>query len=447
MRRDTSGANAKEVASLEKEVAQSREEMLNDAIDNVVDNLEKLYESQEELRNEEMELKEAIVDNTAYWNAKAESMIQSFDNAEEYAQYISSISKEYADMTLAMQQEKLAEYANTYEEATEYMALQAMDAVTETGNYIVEMTTVTGQEVTNIVNQTGEAFTQEVIRQFNETTEAFTQDMKKAAEAIDAANKALQEAYEKLAECAKEADSLASKLGGEGGGSNNPPPETPGLGGDLVHIGASEPESFSLKTAKGWVHYLANNPEDYGKDHGAAWDALHFISGPNATKFSEAAIQRLLESANPDDRAKWLTSVLDGDIDYSDYKNLAARLNLKYFMGLNSKGKKYADGGLVNYTGPAWVDGSHSKPEAFLSAEDTARIGEAAKILADLPWLGSNPTQTITNNRGGDVAVEINLNIDKLSSDVDVDNMIERVKKEIVDVSRPIGSPTILQQN
>jgi predicted nucleic acid-binding Zn-ribbon protein len=103
MRRDTSGANAKEVASLEKEVAQSREEMLNDAIDNVVDNLEKLYESQEELRNEEMELKEAIVDNTAYWNAKAESMIQSFDNAEEYAQYISSISKEYADMTLAMQ--------------------------------------------------------------------------------------------------------------------------------------------------------------------------------------------------------------------------------------------------------------------------------------------------------------------------------------------------------
>lgn len=443
MRRDTSGANAKEVASLEKEVAQSREEMLNDAIDNVVDNLEKLYESQEELRNEEMELKEAIVDNTAYWNAKAESMIQSFDNAEEYAQYISSISKEYADMTLAMQQEKLAEYANTYEEATEYMALQAMDAVTETGDYIVEMTTVTGQEVTNIVNQTGEAFTQEVIRQFNETTEAFTNDMKKAAEAIDAANKALQEAYEKLAECAKEADSLASKLGGEGGGSNNPPPETPGLGGDLVHIGASEPESFSLKTAKGWVHYLSNTPEDYN----AALDALHFISGPNATKFSETGIQRLLESANPDDRAKWLTSVLDGDIDYSDYKNLAARLNLKYFMGLNSKNKKYAEGGLVNYTGPAWVDGSYSKPEAFLSAEDTARIGEAAKILADLPWLGSNPTQNITNNRGGDVAVEINLNIDKLTSDVDVDNMIERVKQEIVEVSRPIGSPTILQQN
>ena len=126
---------------------------------------------------------------------------------------------------------------------------------------------------------------------------------------------------------------------------------------------------------------------------------------------------------------------------------LAATKASSRFKLLGRPTNKFAEGGLVNYTGPAWVDGSYSKPEAFLSAEDTARIGEAAKILADLPWLGNNPTQNITNNRGGDVAVEINLNIDKLASDVDVDNMIERVKKEIVEVSRPIGSPTILQQN
>ena len=434
MRRDTSGANAKEIASLEKDVEKSREDMLNDAIDNVVDNLEKLYESQEELRNEEMELKEAIVDNTAYWNAKAESMINSFDNAEEYAQYISSISKEYADMTLAMQQEKLAEYANTYEEATEYMALQAMDAATETGDYIVEMTTVTGQEVTNIVNQTGEAFTQEVIRQFNETTNAFTEDMKKAAEAIDAANKALQEAYEKLAECAKEADNLASKLGGgEGGSNNNPPPETKGLTEDLT-----PPDLKSL------IHMASTDPEN----ETLARQILQTITGnysPNASFTKESVSSLLHTKESYVDVSKWLQGAigLNGyqykDGRYKDYYEIAKTLNKKY---------KFADGGLVNYTGPAWVDGSYSKPEAFLSAEDTARIGEAAKILADIPWLdGKNFSQSITNNRGGDVAVEINLNIDKLSSDVDVDNMIERVKKEIVEVSRPIGSPTILQQN
>ena len=31
-------------------------------------------------------------------------------------------------------------------------------------------------------------------------------------------------------------------------------------------------------------------------------------------------------------------------------------------------------GGLVDFTGPAWVDGTKSKPEAFLSAEDTALL-------------------------------------------------------------------------
>jgi hypothetical protein len=35
---------------------------------------------------------------------------------------------------------------------------------------------------------------------------------------------------------------------------------------------------------------------------------------------------------------------------------------------------QFASGGLVDFTGPAWVDGSKMRPEAFLSAEDTAMI-------------------------------------------------------------------------
>jgi hypothetical protein len=108
---------------------------------------------------------------------------------------------------------------------------------------------------------------------------------------------------------------------------------------------------------------------------------------------------------------------------------------------------KYANGGLVDYTGPAWVDGSTDRPEAFLSAEDTERIGNAAKILSDIPWMDreTDNTSVVTNN-GGDVNVEINLNIDHISSDTDIDEMIQRVKDEIVDVARPEGTNVILQQ-
>jgi hypothetical protein len=111
----------------------------------------------------------------------------------------------------------------------------------------------------------------------------------------------------------------------------------------------------------------------------------------------------------------------------------------KHLMG-------YATGGLVNYTGPAWVDGTPDRPESFLSAEDTERIGNAAKLLADIPALNPSSNISNTNTSFGDTNIEINLNIDHISSDVDVDEMLERVKQEIVDVARPIGTNVILQQ-
>jgi hypothetical protein len=110
--------------------------------------------------------------------------------------------------------------------------------------------------------------------------------------------------------------------------------------------------------------------------------------------------------------------------------------------------KRYLEGGLVNQTGLAYVDGTPERPEAFLNAEDTKNIGEAAKILSDIPYFngGRDESTTITNNNGGDISVEINLNIDHISSDVDIDEMIERVKEEVVEVARPTGTNVILNQ-
>jgi hypothetical protein len=47
-----------------------------------------------------MELKEALIDNTLYWNTQAEALAGSFKSAEEYAAFLSSLSEEYAMMTL-----------------------------------------------------------------------------------------------------------------------------------------------------------------------------------------------------------------------------------------------------------------------------------------------------------------------------------------------------------
>ena len=52
--------------------------------------------------------------------------------------------------------------------------------------------------------------------------------------------------------------------------------------------------------------------------------------------------------------------------------------NLKYY-----EAKQFLKGGLVDYTGPAIVHGSKSKPEAFLNAKQTAMISDAVKIAGD----------------------------------------------------------------
>ena len=120
---------------------------------------------------------------------------------------------------------------------------------------------------------------------------------------------------------------------------------------------------------------------------------------------------------------------------------------VKRFIPSSSNLFKYETGGIVDYTGPAWVDGTKERPEAFLSAEDTERIGNAAKILSNITWLSpTTDNSTITNNNG-DVSIEINLNVAQISSDTDIDDMLDKVKKEIVEIARPVGTTPILRQH
>jgi hypothetical protein len=115
------------------------------------------------------------------------------------------------------------------------------------------------------------------------------------------------------------------------------------------------------------------------------------------------------------------------------------------YLNRRTSYSSYKTGGLVDYTGPAWVDGTPQKPEAFLSAQDTERIGQAAQLLANLPILNStsNASNAVSSNIG-DTSIEIHINVENISDDYDVDQMIERVKQDIVDVSKPTGTSVIL---
>lgn len=87
---------------------------------------------------------------------------------------------------------------------------------------------------------------------------------------------------------------------------------------------------------------------------------------------------------------------------------------------------RYASGGMVDYTGPAWVDGTKSKPEAFLNANQTSLIGSFAKSLERL----SGTTSGSTFQGIGDCTIDIT--IGSIGKDYDIDQAIAKVKDEIV---------------
>ena len=86
----------------------------------------------------------------------------------------------------------------------------------------------------------------------------------------------------------------------------------------------------------------------------------------------------------------------------------------------------YKKGGLADFTGPAWLDGSKSHPELVLNAKDTQNFIQLKDILASLMTSPSTPTE---NN--GDNYYEIDIHVDSIDNDYDVEKMASKIKNMI----------------
>ena len=94
---------------------------------------------------------------------------------------------------------------------------------------------------------------------------------------------------------------------------------------------------------------------------------------------------------------------------------------------------KYKTGGLANFTGPAWLDGTKSKPEMVLNARDTQNFIQLKDILANI--LSHTSDGSITENNG-DNTYDIDINVEKIGSDYDLDQIASRVRSMITNASQ-----------
>lgn len=116
------------------------------------------------------------------------------------------------------------------------------------------------------------------------------------------------------------------------------------------------------------------------------------------------------------------------------FQEKASKSEKIYFNDLNGSKLgyslwQYKSGGLADFTGPAWLDGTKSSPELVLNAQDTQNFIALKDILASI--LSNNTSTDAKKSSGGDNYYDINIEVDEVASDYDVDQIADRIKEII----------------
>lgn len=444
--RDTSGTNRKDTLQLQKEVEDSRQEMLDNEVDRLLDSMKEMYELQQESREAELEYMNAMMENGQLLQ-EANEIIASFSTREDMLAWFFENNKELADMSVAATEKYKMELEEMYDAAELYYVMSETN--------LEELTSFTEEEVSNTVATIGETLTLEAERSYNEMRETVDKEVEDARKAVEDAAKSAADAVGGAAGAiGSAADYIKGKFDEMMNNSTN-----------LYNIatptatGREEEQKGKAKLTKISKEKLdnaINNITPIGPTSPKAQKQT--VIGPLGVIADKKIYKTKTSNSNmyeSDQRIKYKI-ILGNDTyyftsrnEFLKYKKSAPQGSV--YSGAIRNGKRewhqFATGGLVDYTGPAWVDGTPSKPEAFLNSEDTKRIGEAAKLLSNLPILNSTSsasTQLSTNV--GDTSIEIHINVESISSDYDVDRLAERIKSDIVDASKPVGTPVILKR-
>jgi hypothetical protein len=94
-------------------------------------------------------------------------------------------------------------------------------------------------------------------------------------------------------------------------------------------------------------------------------------------------------------------------------------------------GVAFKTGGLADFTGPAWLDGTKSKPEYVLNANQTKAFFTLVDVLEGLR---AAPVQN--SHITGDSIYDVDINVETIGNDYDVEQIASTVKRLITDEAR-----------
>lgn len=377
LRRDTSGANDLEIKQLEEELKDARQSYSDTLIDQEIDRLNKQNDDDAEARQKQIDLMQKQLDywtESGYFNDQVNAMIEALDESD-LANKALSIWKEMQEYDTKTESEKIAlmkDWNDLWKKGrTDSAELAAADNMYKGDEYIL-------QDKKGKVLGGGFKYNSKDDTWSNGTITVSGSDINSA----DIENNILR--------ASKTKKELLKKTPDDPGDENKE---------DYPYGKASETSGNIKQGAKGnavkAIQY-ALNKLGYGNSGTSSVDG---IFGSNTAK-AVRAFQKAMGIKQ------------DGIVG----KNTREKF----------KAKKYLTGGLADYTGLAWLDGSKSKPELVLNAKDTENFIVLKDVLSDI--LKGSSSQT---KNSGDNYYDFHITVEEIANDYDVEKMIQKVKEEI----------------
>jgi TP901 family phage tail tape measure protein len=368
LRRDTSGANDLEIKQLEKELEDARESYSDTLIDQEIDRLSKQNDEAAEARQKQIDLMQKQLD---YWQSSDyfNSIIEAMNETEAL-----ELWKEIQDFNDKTEAEKISlmrEWNALWNKGNAGNAeLAAADSMYKGDKY-----TLTDSKGNKYSNMT-----------YNSSNDTWSNG-KVTISGSDISG----------------ADIVNNTITTKKDLSSKPTPTAP------------TPTSTPAETYP------------YGKASETSGNIKQGAKG-NAVKAIQYALNKLGYGNSG-------TSSVDGIFGSNTAKAVRAfqkAMGIKQdgIVGKNTrekfKAKKYLTGGLADYTGLAWLDGSKSKPELVLNAKDTENFIVLKDVLSDI--LKGSSSQT---KNSGDNYYDFHITVEEIANDYDVEKMIQKVKEEI----------------
>ena len=399
LQQDTSGANAMEILRLQEEIAQGQEDYTDTLIDQKISELQEQNDEAAKQREQQITLMQAQLDhyiNTGrIWQEVYGLMDEGLDqeNGLVRGSRLEAILKNaegFKGMSEIAKMEWMNDTNNMIAQALAYLEIgrQLEDIGTNPGSQI-EFTTSDGRKLTGTINEDG-SVTASDGKIYNNVFQGY--------DGKDDAGENIANVEEPEVEGATN-----NQSGNSGNGSTSRKDNPYGVASSQGYYTARRGTMWGGNSVKA-IQWALN---DMGYKAGTIDGGYGYATAQAVSRFQSAeGIQ------------------VDGD--YGPQTREKMRL------------RGYKTGGLADFTGPAWLDGTKARPELVLNQKDTQNFIQLKDILASL-MTGSN---TSTENNG-DITYDIDINVESISSDYDVEQVANKIKSLINEDARYRNNNTV----